>query len=97
MSSDPLDDYREELIGYLKEIYDFKDEYQDTKEIIMKIAAFSARARWLRSVIIKSPLQKDIRFRIDILDPFLEETQEQFKMWSRIASIAQFEWEQSKR
>ena len=89
-----IKDIQEELIGYLKVCRSF-DEYDDLREVLKTLAGFSARASWIRSVIIKSPNQKFIRLRIDHIDPFLEELDRQFKIWSRVQSVEEFEWQKS--
>ncbi|RTK94017.1 hypothetical protein EKI60_04655 [Candidatus Saccharibacteria bacterium] len=91
-ADEKIEQYRSEIIGYLKECYGFH-ECDDIKEILRTISAYRARASILRQGIIKSPNPKFNRFRLDSLDPFLAEMTEQFKIWSRISSVEQFEWE----
>lgn len=90
-----LDKYRKEILQYHKEIYDFCS-IDDTREILMKLAAYSARASWIRNLIIRSLIPEYKRFRIDELDPLLVEIDRQFKIWSRISSITMDEYNMSR-
>lgn len=87
--------YRKELISFLKDCYDFQNR-DDIGEILKDLSAFSARASLIRSLIIRSNHPKFNRFRIDELDPFLVEVDRQFKIWSRVSSVEQFEWDKIK-
>jgi hypothetical protein len=97
-SEEKLEELRQELVEYLKECYDFTngDEIIDSIEIMKHLSGMSARASWVRNSIIRSKLPSYTRFRIDELDPFLDEVERQFKIWSRIVSTEQFEWDKSK-
>lgn len=94
-SEEVLQKWRPELVKYLKEMYDFKDN-PDTTEILKKLSGFSARASLMRNVVIKSPLDEIVRFRLDEIDPFIQEVDRQFKIYSRIISSNQFELDLTK-
>lgn len=89
-SDEVLGQWRPEVLGYLKEMYTFKDEI-DAREILRTLSAFSARASWMRNLAIRSSQNEIIRFRLDELDPFLDEVERQFKIYSRLISANQFE------
>ncbi len=99
MSSDPVESqiekYTNELIGYLKDVYDFHTN-EDLVEILRAISAYRARASLIRQGIVKSSNPKFNRFRIDSLDPFLAEMAEQFKIFSRVNSVEELNWQTSK-
>ena len=94
-SGENLNDWRPEILGYQKNMYEFH-KTKDIKDILEQLSAFSARASWLRGLIIRSPKQEYVRFRIDELDPFIDEVREQFKIWSRYATIVTDEYKISK-
>jgi len=90
-----LEKFRGEILEYLTECYEFHT-VEDIVEILRKISAYRARASWIRFGIIKGTNPKFNRFRIDELDPFIAELDNQFKIYSRVSSVQQFEWEMSK-
>lgn len=86
---------RPELVGYLKEMHTFQNS-SNIEEVLRRLSGFSARASWMRNVLIKSPINEVVRFRIDEIDPFLQEVDRQFKIYSRILSSNQFELDLTK-
>lgn len=90
-----LDKYRKEILDYHKQIFDFNNN-GDFIDILTKLSSFSARASWIRHLIIKSMLPEYKRFRIDELDPFFIEVDRQFKIWSRISAITKDEYDMSR-
>lgn len=95
LKTDSLNEWRPEILGYIKEIYEFHD-LDDPLEILRKLSAFSARATWIRNLVIRSKHPDYNRFRIDELDPFLVEIDRQFKIWSRYSAVVKDEWDMSK-
>jgi len=94
-SDDPIKIWREELVGYLEDYYSYR-ELDQPIEILKRLSAYSARARYMRNVCIRSGNKVASSFRLEEIDPFLNETEFQFKIWSRIASISSQEWEMSR-
>ena len=90
-SQEFLDECRPELLNYLKEMYDFHNQF-DSRDILRQLSAFSARASWMRNLATRSSKNEIIRFRIDEIDPFLEEVERQFKIYSRLISANEFEY-----
>lgn len=92
----------ESLKGWRGEIKSFHEGMaafgrgDDVKEIMYKIAAWRARAAQIRNIVVRSPDSRANSFRTQELDQFLNEASEQFKIYSRIASIMTTEWEISK-
>ena len=89
-----INDFREELDEFFTEIGRF---YQmDEVSILQRLAAYSARMSYVRSLIMR---QREVReltnFRTRELDPFLEEVDRQFRIWSRIITIKQREYDQA--
>lgn len=93
--TEKIDKYRQELISYLKEVYDFH-KTDDVQDVMKTISAYRARASLIREGIVQSSNPKFNRFRIDELDPFLSEMKEQFAIWSRISSIRKDEWDMTR-
>ena len=94
-AENPIKVWREELVGYLEDIYGFRD-LNDPIEILKRLSAYSARASYMRNICIRSSNKIVSSFRLEEIDPFLRETEFQFKIWSRIAAIGGQEWEMSK-
>lgn len=90
-----IEKYRAELVGYLREVYDFHQS-DDTIEILSTISAYRARAALIREGVVQSSHPKFNRFRIDELDPFINELKEQFAIWSRISTIRRDEWDMTR-
>lgn len=96
MTSDEVfEKLRPELVGYLKEMHKFQDD-PDLNGILRKLSGFSARASWMRNIVVRSQINEIVRFRIDEIDPFLSEVDRQFKIYSRILSSNQFELDMTK-
>jgi hypothetical protein len=92
---DTLFKWREELTGFLKEIYLFNDA-DDPLNAMKRLSAMSARASFMRSVTVRQTNRQLTIFRQDELDPFLKEVELQFRIWSRIAAITNAEWGMSR-
>lgn len=63
----------------------------DIVDIFIRLAAFSARASELRTRIVRVDNRRLNAFRTRELDPFLDEVDRQFKVWSRIQAVHQME------
>ena len=87
--------WREELLGFLREMADFVN-VNDPNYILKKLSAFSARATYMNNLIGSSKNRQLTEFKFDEIVPFLKENEFQFKVWSWVASITTSEWEMSK-
>lgn len=95
MRSNTIESYRLELDEYYVEIAGFAK--MQMTEVFQRIAGYTARMSYIRMVIQRLPETRPlIKFRTQELDPFLEECQNQFRLWSRHATMLQHEWEISK-
>lgn len=83
-----------ELDGYYAQMREFSSV--EVTEILMALAAFSARASEIRSVLVRNENRRAQTFRTKEIEPFLEEVDRQFKTWSRLISVRQQEWDISK-
>lgn len=88
--------WREELGGYLEEIFRFSKNDDDPLPIMKRLSAFSARASYMRSISIKSNNREASSFRLEEVDPFLKEVELQFRIWSRVAALVKDEWDMSR-
>lgn len=68
----------------------------DLGEILRLIAGFRARTTYLRVLLSEKTDGRYIRFTNNMLIPFLEELTEQFKIWSRVASVQELDWNMSR-
>ena len=85
-TNETLTKAREEITSYHAEMCEFKT-YEDIKKILLTLSGYSARAMYIRNAFIRSPVNEIMRFRIDELDPFLNEVDRQFKVFSRLATL----------
>jgi len=68
----------------------------DGETILMSLSAFSARANEIRLALVRTETRQYTAFRTKEIDPFIEEVDRQFKVWSRFQSVRQMEWEVSR-
>jgi hypothetical protein len=94
-SEEVVKGWREELLGYLREMGEFGN-LDDPSRILKKLSGFSARATYMNNLIGSSKNRLLNDFKFEEIVPFLKETDFQFKIWSRVASINTSEWEMSK-
>lgn len=85
---------REEIETYFVTISQFP--HMDMAEVLLNIAAMSARAAELRQRFVRDASQRSQAFRTRELDPFLDALDLQFRIYSRVASVRQFEWDMAK-
>lgn len=67
----------------------------DVTDIFMCLAAFSARASEVRGYLSRQVSKRIDSFRTKELDPFIEECDRQFRIWSRMQSVRQMEADMS--
>lgn len=91
MFDDNLTSWRDEILAYLKNMSELSEH--DEEQIFVNLAGWSARASYIRSYLILDSSRSYQAFRTGIVDPFIQECDRQFKVWSRYASIKQMQWE----
>lgn len=65
--------------------------------VFQKLAGYTARASWTRSLIQRQIENRAwTKFRTTQLDPFIEECDRQFRVWSRAFAVQSQEWQISK-
>jgi len=88
---------RDDLNGWRAELDEFYDVMNcfgvDEDEIFRSLSGMSARASQMRSQVVRKETRGLQVFRTQEVDPFLKECDRQFKIWSRVFSVSQFEWE----
>jgi len=90
-----LDSLRGEIDEYYVAMRGFREN--DPADNLVFISGFTARASQIRSNIVRVTEDRYIQnFRTKELDPFLTECDRQFKVWSRLISAFQLEWETSR-
>lgn len=94
-SGDVVTEWRKEILSYLEDMYHFREE-NDPIGIMKKLSAFSSRVSYMRNVAIRSNNKMVQSFRLEEIDPFLRESDFQFKVWSRISSVMAQEWDMAK-
>jgi len=89
-----LENLRVEINEYYETMRAF--ENMDPIDILGRISAFTSRASQVRFNLIKTENKTIQNFRTKELDPFINECDRQFKIWSRLLSAYQLEWETSR-
>lgn len=89
-----LDALRSELTGFYAQMREFQG--RDIGLVLAEIAAMSARASEIRHSLIHGENRAEAAFRTKQLDPFLDEVDRQFKVWSRIQAVRQQEWDMTR-
>ena len=92
---DTISQWREEIHGYWMEIQQFESR-EDIEFILRRLSAFAARAGYMHSVTVRSSNKNVSDFRTKEVDKFLAAVEFQFKIWSRVASVGQTEWEMTR-
>ena len=89
-----LSAYRKEM----DECYEIMKAFhsEDPAVIFKEIAAMTARFSHIRSQIVRVESKTWQNFRTKEVDPFLEECDRQFKIWSRAFSVQTLDWEMTK-
>jgi hypothetical protein len=82
--------FREELAGYYATMREFRG--RDVGPVLQELASMSARASEIRHYLVDGETRPQAAFRTKQLDPFLEEVERQFKLYSRIQSTLEMEW-----
>ena len=95
VSDNTLSSWRAELDEYYNMMGQFESSNID--EIMRAIASMTSRVSQIRSTVVRNENRQTQSFRTREIDPFIEECDRQFKIWSRILSIHGMDWEMSKR
>lgn len=78
-----------ELDTYYAQMRAFQRD--DVTEVFMALAAFTARASEVRGYLSRQSSKRIDSFRTRELDPFIDECDRQFRVWSRMQSVRQLE------
>ena len=93
-----LQKLRSEMDGYFEMMQDF--QMSDPRENLSRLSAFTARMSYVRTRIIRGEAdggsKEAANFRTKELDPFISECDRQFKIWSRLVTVAQLDYELSR-
>ena len=84
-------EWRNELDTFYERMQIFQSLGVD--EIFMTLAGFSARMSGVRSQIVRNESRMMNAFRTKEIDPFIEECDRQFRVWSRFVSMQKFEYD----
>lgn len=93
-TQEPILSWRQEIDNYYDEMRAFNS--CDITEILRKLSSMSARMSAIRSQLVRSPKRVAAAFRTQEVDPFLEECDRQFKIWSRFQAVMTLEWDMAK-
>ena len=86
---DEITGWRKELDAFYDNMNSFKNE--DPAEIFMLLSAWTARASYIRTQVVRANNRAMNFFRTQEIEPFLTECDRQFKFWSRAVSVMQIE------
>lgn len=81
---------RGELDAYFRSMQRFGDLEPD--QILMVLSSYSARIGELRLQLIRRDTRRSNALRCKEIDPFIEECDRQFKIWSRIVAIREMDF-----
>jgi len=84
-----LDGWRTEIDGYFEIMRDFPN--LSPQDCLVALAAMSARVSEIRTQIVRLKTTRLEKFRTQEVDFFIAECDRQFKIWSRLISVAKFE------
>lgn len=95
LTLDDIATWRKQLQGYWEEMETFRDA-QDIEGVLRKLSAWSSWSGRIHSMIVRSSNKQVTDFRTKEIDHFHDEVDRQFKIWSRIATVSQAEWEMAR-
>lgn len=87
-----ISDWRKELSEYLEQMFEFSKN-DDPLDALRKLSAMGSRARYMQAITSRSGSRFAKSFHYDEVNPFLDEVEMQFKIWSRVATLLKDEWE----
>ena len=93
--SSAIESWRADLDKYYDEIKTFNQI--PIKIVFQKLAGYSAYASHVRLKLMRVNTSAAKSFRLSEIDPFIETLEFQFKVWSRLASVLQVEWEMNSK
>lgn len=88
--SSELDGYRKEIDGYRKEMCELGA--RDPSDVFQRIAGWAARVSDIRATVYRDESRRSTAFRTRDIDPFLDQCDFQFKVWSRIQAVREMEY-----
>jgi hypothetical protein len=90
-----IDTWRQEITGYWEQMVHL-GERNDVEVILRTLSMWSARSGYMHSATVRSNNKLAIDFRTKEIDYFHDEVDRQFKIWSRVATVVQSEWESTR-
>jgi len=90
-----VEELRKEIDGFYVLLNSFSE--RQPEEIFVTISALTARASQIRNELVRRLDDRYLQnFRTKEVDPFLDECDRQFKIWSRVFSSRQLDWDISR-
>lgn len=89
-----LEAVQSELTNFYQELVDLKT--RTPREILETLSTMTARSLQIRAQIMRAEDKALTNFRTKELDPFVEECDRQFKIWSRILTSDKLDWDMSR-
>lgn len=86
-----IDEWRNELANYHATLVGLSRCGDTPDQIFLLISSYTARASEIRSFLVDDDSRLSNAFRTKQIDPFIQECDRQFKVWSRIVSVQQTE------
>ena len=87
-------EWRQEIDGYYSIMQNFRGMMLD--EILLDLSSFSARMNAIRTTIVRSESRLMNNFRTKEIDPFIEECDRQFKIYSRVGALQKQEFDMTR-
>lgn len=91
-----IDTWRSEIRRYHKEMEELVGPGADPQTVLRTISVWLSRTGFIRFNLKQSGSKSAEIFRVNTVDPFRADADQQFKIWSRISSIMKEEWEISR-
>lgn len=88
-----VEGWKVEIGEYYSAMQDFKQ--MDPTEVFLCLSAFSARACEIRFLAMQSESRRGQVFRSQIVDPFIDACDFQFRLFSRIQAVRDMEFKMS--
>lgn len=95
LNANDISGWRDELDHYYLQMQQF--EQCEPDEIFMALAGFSARVSEIRTRLVRMQTRISQAFRTQEVDPFINECDRQFKLWSRVQAVREMDFKLSGR
>lgn len=95
-TEEKIAEWRKEIVEFLTEMAKWSTEADDPLYIMKRLSSCTARASWMRNKLIRSGARNAKAFLAGEIDPFIDECDRQFRIWSRVGALMRDEFDMTR-